>query len=221
MRLKLPTPLHGWRAFAGEVGIIVIGVLIALAAQQLVEDFHWRRDVEIMRRSLSGELANDRARWEANMSFLPCASREIAALDRWAADDQANTPAPPAPVTFRSLFWWMHSANWNLAMSSGTLDHFSIPDQLAFAALYDGIAHREVDIESASDLIQKAAGLVPLASDREGRRELRAVLGTLAGKIDGLAINDDYMRRHFDALGVKPNRSDIAADDATIPQCPS
>jgi len=30
MHFRLPKPLHGWREFAGEVGIIVIGVLIAL-----------------------------------------------------------------------------------------------------------------------------------------------------------------------------------------------
>ena len=36
MRFALPKPIHGWRAFWGEVGIIVLGVLIALGAQQLV-----------------------------------------------------------------------------------------------------------------------------------------------------------------------------------------
>ena len=30
MRVSMPKPLHGWREFAGEVGIIVLGVLIAL-----------------------------------------------------------------------------------------------------------------------------------------------------------------------------------------------
>jgi hypothetical protein len=33
MHFHLPGPLHGWREFAGEVGIIVLGVLIVL--QQL------------------------------------------------------------------------------------------------------------------------------------------------------------------------------------------
>lgn len=42
MHLHLPKPLHGWRAFAGEVGIIVLGVLIALGAEQLVETIHKR-----------------------------------------------------------------------------------------------------------------------------------------------------------------------------------
>ena len=221
MHVHLPKPLHGWREFVGEVGIIVIGVLIALGAEQVVEEFHWRRNVDVMRRSLTGELGNDRARWEANMSFVPCARREIAALDKWAANGHANRPAPAAPVTFRSLFWWMHSANWNLATSSGTLDHFSIPDQLAFAALYDGIVHREADIEGASDLSQQAEGLFPLATDLEGRRELRSVLGRLTGKINALASNDAYMRRHFDAVGVKADRSDIAKDDSITPQCSS
>jgi hypothetical protein len=201
MHFHLPKPLHGWREFAGEVGIIVIGVLIALGAEQVVEEVHWDKKVAVVRRALDGELGNDRARWQANVSFVPCARREITALDQWAANAQPNVAAPSAPVTFHSLFWWMHSANWNLAMSGGTLDHFSIQDQLAFAALYDGIVHRQADIESASDLSEQGAGLVPLATDAQGRREFRSVLAKLTGKINGLAGNDKYMRRHFDALG--------------------
>ena len=45
MHFHLPKPLHGWREFVGEVGIIVIGVLIALAAEQIVTNWHWRREV--------------------------------------------------------------------------------------------------------------------------------------------------------------------------------
>ena len=28
MKLGMPKPLHGWRVLAGEVGVIVLGVLI-------------------------------------------------------------------------------------------------------------------------------------------------------------------------------------------------
>lgn len=45
MHFPLPKPLHGWRAFAGEVGIIVVGVLIALGAKQLVQWVRGREDV--------------------------------------------------------------------------------------------------------------------------------------------------------------------------------
>ena len=37
MRFDLIKPVNGWRAFWGEVGIIVLGVLIALGAQQVAE----------------------------------------------------------------------------------------------------------------------------------------------------------------------------------------
>lgn len=40
MHIHLPKPVHGWRALIGEVGIIVVGVLIALAAEQAVEAWH-------------------------------------------------------------------------------------------------------------------------------------------------------------------------------------
>jgi hypothetical protein len=36
------SPIHGLRELAKEVGIIVLGVLIALAAEQAVEWLHWR-----------------------------------------------------------------------------------------------------------------------------------------------------------------------------------
>ena len=46
MHFHLPKPLHGWREFAGEVGIIVLGVLIALSAEQVVEGLHMRSETE-------------------------------------------------------------------------------------------------------------------------------------------------------------------------------
>ena len=48
--------------FAGEVGIIVIGVLIALGAQQLVENWRWRSEVretdERLREEVGYSLSN-------------------------------------------------------------------------------------------------------------------------------------------------------------------
>lgn len=210
MRFHTLKPLHGWRAFAGEVGVIVLGVLIALGAQQVVEAWDWRQKVGVVRKSLMGELGNDRARWEVDAAEARCTIRSLDALDRWAAKGGAGTR--PALPDFGNGLFWMHSANWTLATGSATLDHFPIDEQLAFAALYDGIAHREVDIEKATDLAGQLWTLVLLAGDGEGLHELRRVLGNLRIEMDALIANDAYMERHFDALGVKADRSDFAAD---------
>ena len=62
MRFPFLKPMHGWRAFAGEVGIIVIGVLIALAAQQGVETWRRQQDVERARDDLDDEILYNVAR---------------------------------------------------------------------------------------------------------------------------------------------------------------
>jgi len=206
MHFHLPKPLHGWREFAGEVGIIVIGVLIALSAESIVEDWRWHERVAVVRKSLMGELGNDRARWEINVAEARCTLRDVERLQRQA--EAANRPAA-ADQVFQGGLFWMHSANWSLATSSQTLDHFPIDEQLAFAALYDGIAHRQVDIERASDLMDRVRSLQSLGDDG---RELRSTLADLRSKADKLLNDDAYMKRHFDAVGVKSDRSDFAAD---------
>lgn len=58
MHVELPKPLHGWRAFVGEVGVIVLGVLIALGAQQLVESLNWHEKVDAAVSDMNNELSS-------------------------------------------------------------------------------------------------------------------------------------------------------------------
>jgi hypothetical protein len=58
MHVQLPKPLHGWRVFFGEVGVIVLGVLIALGAQQLAENWDWRQKVEAAITDMNNELGS-------------------------------------------------------------------------------------------------------------------------------------------------------------------
>ena len=212
MHVHLPKPLHGWRAFFGEVGIIVIGVLIALVAEQLVDEWRWDRKVAAVRSSLMSELRNDRARWDVDLGDARCAVRQLAVIDAWAQQGAKEQAPAHEAISGAGNFFLMHSANWMLANSSQTLDHFSLDEQLAFATLYDGIAHRQKDISDAIDLMQKVDTAIGLAGDPQGRRELLEADGALRGKMDDLLSNENYMRRHFNALNVTPDRTDFAAD---------
>src|SRR6266550_6974117 len=102
MHFHLPKPLHGWRAFVGEVGIIVIGVLIALGAQQVVEAWHARADVDQLRSAFRAELADDRARWEDMRAADRCTLQRLDALERWAA----TAPADARLVNAFHLMLW-------------------------------------------------------------------------------------------------------------------
>ena len=54
-----PRPVRNWRGFLKEVGIIVLGVSIALAAEQAVEWFHWHNRVAEARKAIATETATN------------------------------------------------------------------------------------------------------------------------------------------------------------------
>lgn len=59
MHFHLPKPLHGWREFSGEVGIIVIGIMIALGGDQVVEHFRHKNDLREAEEAMVMELRDD------------------------------------------------------------------------------------------------------------------------------------------------------------------
>jgi hypothetical protein len=204
-------PPHGWNEVGWDLAIVVLGVLIALGAQQAVDAWQWRQKVGVVRQSIMSELGNNRARWEENLVAVRCASQEIDRLDAWAA----APPGPPPPdisTIAGGRVFSTHTANWVLATNSLTMDHFPMREQLAFASLYDGIDHRQVSITAVTDDFDRIQTLVPLASNPTARLELREAIGGARREIASLIDNEGYMQRHFDAVGVKPDRSDFAAD---------
>lgn len=80
MHFHLPKPLHGWREFAGEVGIIVIGVLIALGAEQVVEKLHERQVASETRAALREEIETNLANLTLRNSAEPCILRRLTAV---------------------------------------------------------------------------------------------------------------------------------------------
>src|SRR5438132_7068973 len=136
MHLHLPKPLHGWRAFAGEVGIIVIGVLIALGAEQVVQDIHQREDVSQLVGALRAELGADRARWQHIRAADPCTLQRLDAIDRWLATAPAGAKLNRP---YRLFLWNMHSSAWDLAKTSPAAAHIPLRERLTYASLYGAI----------------------------------------------------------------------------------
>lgn len=136
MRVHLPRPLHGWRQFAGEVGIIVFGVLIALGAQQLVQNVQQRSDTADARRAIRGELEVNMARLASRAALKHCVEsrmEEIQAL----LDAAAKNPSIVAPGWIgRPQYWSMQTVRWD-AVSQGGRAALLPADELAdYGSLY-------------------------------------------------------------------------------------
>ena len=58
MEIHKPKPVHSWRDFLSEVGVVVIGIVIALSGEQILEAIHWKHKVEAAEQDLRTELAD-------------------------------------------------------------------------------------------------------------------------------------------------------------------
>ena len=137
MHVHLPKPLHGWREFIGEVGIIVVGVLIALGAEQIVEKLGWQERVRQAEASMTKELAEDDGpQAYERLEWSPCIDRELTKTEQALVAERDHNVAfvPPALSTppFRT---WDDNA-WRAAVSSQATSHMSAKRMYGWSAPY-------------------------------------------------------------------------------------
>jgi hypothetical protein len=216
MHFHLPKPLHGWREFAGEVGIIVLGVLIALAAEQAVENARLQSQTDELRASMRDELANDRARWEIIHREYPCAVKTLNALDVW-----AETAPPRTRITqIRGVdLWNTHVSSWEIARSSPAAAHIPLHERDTLADLYQALDRQQRVIAIAQDDMRHVRALAETADVPDSRNALRLADAEARAVLRQIENNFGYLERRFDSLGVKPDGRGLSTLDATRLPC--
>ena len=131
MHVHLPKPLHGWREFVGEVGVIVLGVLIALGFEQLVDTLHWRYEVAQSKASLRNEIIDHYLSASVFAIAEPCVDQQLLALEQAVL---APGPYKPVPMyrdaqtntdfTYRAPSRPLPDAIWRSIVSEGAYSHF-------------------------------------------------------------------------------------------------
>jgi hypothetical protein len=153
MRLHFPQPRHGWRAFVGEIAIIVVGVLIALAAQQAMDKWRWAQDVERTRTDLDDEILYNVALSAERIAVNSCLKRRLSELGMAvAASDGRWTPIsasgmgksilnPAIPLVYRAPNRVFTTDVWEQAKANGILNHMNPVDVQSYSSTYAQIAH--------------------------------------------------------------------------------
>src|SRR5471032_132631 len=98
MDIHKPKPWHGWREFLKEYLIIVIGVLIALGAEAVVQNLHEQRLSAEARDAVRAEINLDLANLKRRANKQACIDRRIAELSAFISKSEAGKPIPP-PLT--------------------------------------------------------------------------------------------------------------------------
>ena len=133
MHFHLPKPLHGWRAFVGEVGIIVVGVLIALGAEQVVERWHWNDQVRTGREALRVDLREIVFDAEERKAEDPCLRRRLFQLRQLLDEHGDSLPAVGHVGSPPARSWYPLS--WDSLVASDVTTHMPRDEMLQLSGI--------------------------------------------------------------------------------------
>jgi hypothetical protein len=184
MHIHLPKALHGWRELAKEVGIIVLGVLIALTFEQIVQNWRWSVEARHTREALTREIGYSALWAEERLAVQGCLRDRIAKLTaklnsgstEWTADPVVLGEPRNAvglalqtgiPLAYRAPHRPWLSDEWQTAKSGGIIDHFSREDARNIEFIYrnieqlDALQNEEASLEPQISFLSFNQSLQP------------------------------------------------------------
>jgi len=173
-----PKPVHSWRELLTEIGVVVIGVCIALAAEQAVEWVHWRNQVADARQAIASEMA-DNVRGSINrLREQACVDRRLDELGQIldAASRSGSLP-PVGQIGEPSLQPWVSGA-WESVVASQAASHFSRQELARLARSYNyvqlanGVHVSEAEVWGSLSAVAGPGRRLDPASEAELRKEL-------------------------------------------------
>jgi hypothetical protein len=156
MHIHKPTPARNLREFFSEISIIVVGILIAIALEQVVEAVRDHRRVEDARSNIHAEIANNLGLMERRAQTEPCVSRRLDEVAGLIAEASAGHPAQGPLWIGHPMVWITADGRYRSGVQSGAVGLMPTREQAVYSSVYAMFAEytaTQRDEESAwSDL---------------------------------------------------------------------
>jgi hypothetical protein len=173
------SPSMGWKAFWSEILIVVLGVAIALAASEAVENWNWRQKVADGEARLRADTDNV-FEWSAERYATgPCIDAQLAALiDRVMLSGERLEPAPvQTSVGMRRVLTApqrpFRFPIWDALVADGTASRLSPQRQALYGRIGESMARMRLRNEDYMRLRGRMLVLVhPIALDAVTRNGL-------------------------------------------------
>ena len=136
MQVHLLKPLHGWRAFVGEVGIIVLGVLIALAFGQLAQSMHDRISADEARDAIRAEVRENLWWLHVRANYEPCIDNMLGQLNAVMVQGRGGQPTPRLTNVGLPVHGKITSLRWAANAQAGRASLFSGEEQRNLGNMY-------------------------------------------------------------------------------------
>jgi hypothetical protein len=201
--LKL-TPPHGWNAVLWDLAIVTLGVLIALGAQQFVDDFHWRGEVRDFRKAVRAEIGTDLATYTFRTDENRCIVARLDELQRWLDSWRARRPLKvigpigiPDSLLTRADVWDSRDAN--------TVAHMTLSEKLEYGGLYSEFANNEVHrLDERAAWLELAAYDGATELDHQDLMQLQELITRARQRLSRMTSNEARFIKRAAAIGIRP-----------------
>lgn len=222
MRIFLPKPINGWRSFVGEVGVIVLGVFLALGAQEVVEELRIRNEVETFRRTIDGEIAMTLYTYEVRLRQNACVAKNVERLRAWLDAAGDGSPAPALNPFAPDLLSPYRSA-WD-NRNATVFQHLPDDIRAKYAEFYDELGNNAQMMGRELDVWAKFAPYAePGPLSLSERRTLRAAIAGAVYLNATIPANIAVAHEIVDVLGVETAKPEgLSVEwDASFDRCKS
>ncbi len=218
MEIHKPKPVHGWRELLSEIGVIVIGVSIALGAEQLVETLHWREQVQGAHKALAADMAIVLGMAAEREGFSSCLDQHLNHLADDIDEASRTGRLPPQGAMHRAprRLWRLNS--WDGLVAAGIGPHLPREELLRISqtAFYLSSAE-QADVDENVQWTRLYAMVGPGRAVETGElNDLRAALSAARGDAKSLRLATMQIAREIESTNIVSKDEEQHAKDAYL-----
>ena len=197
-------PIHTWRDVALHLGIVTIGILIALGLESLVESRHHQALAREARENIESEIRDNRGEVASFLKYVPDSRKEIDTALQFTGKLLARQPI------HGSLNLTLHRSDlsetsWTTAQAIGALSYMGYAEVKKYGAIYT--LQSELNSEQTRSFHDLSGVLASMSANfdraKASEAELRVQQDRLSSLSSGLLIGSQVaaqLLKRYDAV---------------------
>jgi hypothetical protein len=202
----------------GELGIIVLGVFIALGADQAMTTMHQRSEMRELRVAVDNEVASGLGEWDFRLAQDDCVNARLDELARWLRGWREGDPQTLGGSISAPLSGPSGTSVWE-SRDPAVMTQMPLDVKLAYSSIYDEFANNEVQrLDERMTWLALAEFDGAETLDNSSQMRLQGLITRARWRADNITRNGARAKKVARNMGIEP-KLDPYPTDIFTPLC--